>query len=500
MAAASEAPRTYGNWRRPTSAGLAGLGSIGTAILLGGLVIVILILAVGNTLRALVAAGILGIVLLLLVVRDRHGRSALDRITSRVAWWRHRSSGSHLYRSGPLGRTGWGTHQLPGLAAPSTLTEHQDSYGRPFAMIEVPRTGHFTVVLSAAPDGAALVDTHQIDTWVAEWGHWLSSVGDEPSIEAMSVTIETAPDSGARLRREVESNLVDDAPAFARQMLREAEATYPSGSSSTKAYIALTFKAAPRRGAAKRSAADMGVELGARLPAITHALAATGAGPAASLSAQQLCEVLRVAYDPAAAGLIDDAHAEGVVPEMDWSEVGPSGTEAAWDWYRHDSALSMTWAMSVPPRGAVQSSVLSRLLAPTDVIDRKRVTLLYRPIDRATSARLVETDLNNAQFRQTASKRPTARDSIAVRQAAATAQEEASGASLLNFGLLVTATVTDPSRRRDVIAAVDGLGASARLSLRLVHGAQDSAFAAALPLGLVMNKHLAVPTELREKL
>ncbi|QCU79699.1 hypothetical protein E7744_15395 (plasmid) [Citricoccus sp. SGAir0253] len=479
---------------------MAGLGSIGTAILLGGLVIVILILAMGNTLRAVLAAGILGVVLLLLVVRDGHGRSALDRITSRLAWWRHRSSGSHLYRSGPLGRTAWGTHQLPGLAAPSTLTEHLDSYARPFALIEVPRTGHFTVVLAAEPEGAALVDTHQVDTWVADWGHWLASIGDEPSIEAVSVTIETAPDSGARLRREVETNLTDDAPEFARQMLREAEATYPAGSSSTKAYIALTFKAAPRRGAAKRSAADMGVELAARLPAITHALAATGAGTTRLLSAQQLCEVLRVAYDPAAATLIDDAHAEGVVPEMDWSEVGPSGTEAAWDWYRHDSALSMTWAMTVAPRGSVQSGVLGRLLAPTEVIDRKRVTLLYRPIDRATSARLVETDLKNAEFRQTASKKPSARDSIAVRQAAATAQEEAAGASLLNFGLLVTATVTDPSRRRDVIAAVDGLGASARLSLRLVHGAQDSAFAAALPLGLVLGKHLAVPTELREKL
>lgn len=500
MAAASEAPRTYGNWRRPTSPGLGGLGSIGTAIMLGGLVIVILILAVGNTLRALLAAGLLGIVLLLLVVRDRHGRSALDRIATRVSWWRHRSSGSHLYRSGPLGRTGWGTHQLPGLAAPSTLTEHQDSYGRPFAMIEIPRTGHFTVVLTSAPEGAALVDTHQIDTWVADWGQWLASVGDEPSIEAISVTIETAPDSGARLRREVESNLADDAPEFARQMLRETEATYPAGSSSTKAYIALTFKAAPRRGAAKRSAVDMGVELSARLPAITQALQATGAGQPRPLAAQQLCEVLRVAYDPAASSLIDQAHAEGVVPEMDWSEVGPSGTEAAWDWYRHDSALSMTWAMTVAPRGTVQAGVLGRLLAPTDGIDRKRVTLLYRPIDRATSARLVETDLNSAQFRQTSSKRPTARDSISVRQAAATAQEEAAGASLLNFGLLVTATVTDPARRRDVIAAVDGLGASARLSLRLVHGAQDSAFAAALPLGLLMDKHLAVPTTVREKL
>src|SRR5690606_28551205 len=33
----SRGPRTYGNWRRPTSPGILGLGSIGTALLLAGL-------------------------------------------------------------------------------------------------------------------------------------------------------------------------------------------------------------------------------------------------------------------------------------------------------------------------------------------------------------------------------------------------------------------------------------------------------------------------------
>ena len=33
-----------------------------------------------------------------------------------------------------------------------------------------------------------------------------------------------------------------------------------------------------------------------------------------------------------------------------------------------------------------------------------------------------------------------------------------------------------------------------------VYGSQDSAFAAALPLGLVLPKHIKIPAELREKL
>lgn len=502
MAAVDEvrAPRTYGNWRRPTSPGLLGLGSVGTAILLGGLIFVVITVMIAGLLRGLVVGAALGLVLLFLLSKDRHGRSLLARAATRVGWAVNRNRGSHLYRSGPLGRALWGTFQLPGLAAPSRLSEHTDSYGRAFALLHVPATGHYSLVIGTEPDGAALVDREQIDAWVADWGHWLATLADEPSLEAASVTIETAPDSGSRLRREVEMNIDPNAPAFARQMLAEVVERYPVGSSTVKAYVALTFTAAPRAGGKKRTPGEMGRELASRVPGLTGSLQATGAGAAHPLSAQELCEVIRVAYDPAAAALIDEAHAAGQTPELTWPEVGPSAHETTWEAYRHDSAVSMTWSMTSAPHGTVQSGVLARLLAPHRDIARKRVTLLYRPIDPARAAAIVEADLRAAEFRQTSTAKPSARDIIAVRAAAATASEEASGAGLVNFGLLVTASVLDPAGAADARAAIANLAATARLRLRPVYGAQDSAFTAALPLGLVLPRHLKVPAELRDKL
>jgi hypothetical protein len=210
--------------------------------------------------------------------------------------------------------------------------------------------------------------------------------------------------------------------------------------------------------------------------------------------------VVRVAYDPAAAILIDEANAAGEPPEIPWTEVGPAAHQANWDSYRHDSAVSVTWMMSTAPRGNVPSSILTRLLAPHRDIARKRVTLLYRPIDAGRAAAIVDADARAASFNLTASDRPNARNFASVRAALATAEEEASGAGLVNFGVLVTATVTDPDRLSDARAAVDNLSATARLRLRPVYGSQDSAFAAALPLGLVLPKHLQVPAALREQL
>lgn len=502
MAAAVDTPRrarTYGNWRRPTSPGLLGLGTAGTgALVLGLLFTVVLIMTVGIWQAAIFALVLAGLVLVL-TVRDVHSRNLLQRLGARLGWWSTRSAGAHLYRSGPLGSTPWGTYQLPGIIAATRLTEHRDSYDRLFALLYTPKTVSYSIVIGAEPDGAALVDEHQIDTWVADWGHWLRNLGDEPGLEAASVTIETAPDTGLRLQREVALNLDPDANDFSKALLWEVVDRYPVGSSVVKAYVALTFTGRAS-GGKRRDPDEVARELGARLPALTADLQATGAGAASVLHAEELCEAVRVAYDPASAVLIDEAHAAGEPLELSWADIGPSAAETTWGGYRHDSGWSRTWAMTSAPRGLVQAGVLARLLAPHRDIARKRITLLYQPIDPGRAAALVEADQRAAEFQATNRRRTAARDSLAVRAANATAQEEASGAGLVNFGILVTATVLDPAKAKDAAAAIDNLAATARIRLRPVYGSQDSAFAAALPLGLNLAKHVTVPDLLREKL
>ena len=269
-------PRTYGNWRKPTSAGILGLGTIGTALLLVGLVVVVLTALIGGLLKAVVLAAVLAVLMVAVLSKDRHGRNVVSRASARGAWWWARSQRTNVYRSGPLGRSLWGTFQLPGLAASTRLSEHEDSYGRLFGMLYTPATSSYSVVIGTEPDGAALVDEEQIDAWVADWGHWLANLGDEPGIESASVTIETAPDTGTRLHREVMHNLDPDAPAFAQAMLEQVVDAYPSGSSTVKAYVAITFGAANRKGSKKRQAEEMGHELATRLPGLTAALQATG--------------------------------------------------------------------------------------------------------------------------------------------------------------------------------------------------------------------------------
>jgi hypothetical protein len=155
--------------------------------------------------------------------------------------------------------------------------------------------------------------------------------------------------------------------------------------------------------------------------------------------------------------------------------------------------------MTGAPRGHILASALARLVAPHGEIARKRVTLLYRPIEAGRAAAIVESDQTNALTRASSTNRPTARALVDARAAQATAAEEAKGAGLVNFGMVVTATVLSSRDLDDAVAVVEGnLGPSARLLLRRAYGSQDSAFAASLPLGLVLPKHLKVPEEIRE--
>jgi hypothetical protein len=488
--------RTYGGWRRGSTPGIGSLGFLGTAIFMAGSIVTIIAVAIGGIL-----AGIPFVILTVgatvpLVIRTPDGRNLAQWITARTAWGRGKLAGNHLYQSGLLARTGHGTCSLPGLGASIEALEAQDAYGRRFALLSHPHAEHVSVTLSTNPDGSSLVDESQIDSWVAHFAGFLAQLSHEPSLVAASVTIEAAPEPGHRLATEVRGQMAPTAPPLARQVLDEVVASYPSGSAQMTSRVALTWSTAPRPGQKRRSLAEMAIDIGHRLPALTHALGATGAGPARPMTVHELSAAVRVAFDPAVHELVDSVDPETLA--LPWSDCGPAGAQEAFDAYRHDSGLSVSWHMVEPPRGQVFASILSRLVSPDPAVPRKRVTLVYRPFAPAQATKVVERGRRDAIFAAEGRKVGRARDVADVRAAEAAADEEARGAGVLRFGLLVTATVLDPEQLAAATNAVEDLATTSRIRLRRAYGSQGSTFLAALPLGMVLPVHLRVPSFIRE--
>lgn len=489
---------TYGNLRKPAKPGLWGMPALPTVGLLVALLLMLVVLKVGGIGLGLAWAVLVLLVGLPLVLPTRDGRNRYQRWLLEQAGRMARRSGQATLVAGPAGHVPDGKCRLPGLLAATELTEHTDAYGAPFALLTNPAAKHHTVVIECHATGNALVDQRQVNSEVAYWGAWLAHLGNETGVDGVSVTIETAPDSGLRLRRAAAAHVADDAPDFGLAVVDEIVRTFPAGSAQIQTRIAVTFSSAAAGAVKARTRQEMAIDIGNRLPGLVSTLRSTGAGTTArACRAQELVDSTRVAYDPTVAVAIEEARNAGGTG-LTWDEAGPVYAQENKEVYAHDRAYSMSWHMAEPPRGVFYAESLQRLLAPHRQIARKRVTLLFRPHDAVSAASAVESDLNSLTFTTSQRQRMRARDRAALASATKAAEEEARGAGLVRFGMIVTATVTDPEHLPMAAQTVQALAAPARLRLRPALHNQAAAFAAGLPLGLVLPKHTALPDGLRD--
>lgn len=480
-------PRVYSHVDRIRSAGILGLSFAGTIVLFGGLIASIITLMVSNLWAALAVFAPVAAALWVTSRKDQHGRSLSQKALTRMGFASAYRAGRTRYRSGTVGAIASGRNELPGLAAASTMSEFRDSWERPFGLIHHPHPGHVVLGFAVSPEGGALVDNHQIDSWVRGLDEALRSFTVEPDVMACQIIVEAAPGTGAKLHRLVQTSVDPNAHAVPRQALDELLQLLASGAVVLQAFVTITFTTRTAEGG-KRSVLQMGQDLSARVPFFAEILGITGAGQVRPLSAQEWCEVIRVGYDPAAQTAIEAAHHDGQTPDLSWSDVGPVAADAEWAHYRHDSAVSVTWQMTGMPQGMWTATVLAPLLAPHARIARKRVTLLYRPIEVAVQNTVAVADRKTGGFLSSGG----AQDAVALENAKRREEAVAQGAGLVNFGMLITATLTDESQIPDAAVAIEGMAGAARVQTRIATGMQDTAFAAALPLGIVLPLHRAI--------
>lgn len=484
---------TYGNWRVPSRAGLGPL-SVAASLLFFAVILLTIFLLLFSALWVGAVAFVVGMSLVgLMSIRDKYGMSVSTRIIERRIFMFNKRMKRNIYRSGPISATGKPNYAIPGVAATSEI-HAADALDRPFGIVHIQSTSTYSISIAVEPDGAALIDQEAVDQWVANWGGFLGSLGRETGLIGCSATVETSPGSGHQLRQEIEHSISDTASPMARMMMEQASVSYPQGMADIRCWVTLTFAASPRPGMRKRKTEEVVRDIASKVPSYCARLETTGAGVATPMSPEEIAETVRIAYDPASARLFENAMYADEPVELNWKDVGPSHQESEWETLRHDSGISRCWSMVEAPRGQATSNVLSALVAPHPGIDRKRVTMLYRPIDAGLTANVVESDRNQAKVRASSGKARAADD---LRAAEATAQEESKGAGLLYFGLISSITVSHKEDLEDAVAAMEhDMGPSSRLLLRPCYGWHDAAFAATLPLGVMLPKHTLFPQTL----
>ena len=183
---------------------------------------------------------------------------------------------------------------------------------------------------------------------------------------------------------------------------------------------------------------DAGPIIGRLLPALQSNLAACGLTVMGTLDDSEIAGLHRSSYDPASRADVDTAQAKvrHGGPRLRWKDAIPQATEEGWAQYAHDSGLSVSYALAMPPTQLVTSGVLARLMSPRPY--DKRVTLVYKtlPPEHATAA--VEKETTAAQARRAWNNKtkrdPTEREQADEKRAKRAAEKRHAEPASLSWG------------------------------------------------------------------
>ena len=480
-------PRTYGGWRRRRSIGLLGLGTTGTLILLGAAVIVVISAAISLTVLAYAAPPIIIVGGLSLI---RVGGIPLGQVAlQRLRWWRATARGYTSHRAGVVLQHPR-AFQLPGVLASTALLSAEDGYGGRYGLVWDRHTGLLTATLRVVPASTWLADRADADSWVANWGAWLASLGHMPMIRWVSITVDTAPEPGSTLADTVTAALSPQAPPSAARIMQQLVDSAPGASADVDTRVSITFdpKASP---AAPRGLTEAAAEVGRSLQGLESALGTCGVTVLGRASATEVAGIVRTAFDPHARGevnrIVETARADPSQGErLGWDQAGDRGAKEFPDRYEHDGGISVSWAWDEAPRSNVHSDVLARLVAPTSF--PKRVTVQYRPLPAASATRVLDTEVQAGAFRRHYRARTgrdeTARDVHDEARARQAANEEAMGAGVGLLAMYVTATVTDLTQLPRAVADTEAAAEGSKIRLRRLWRSQSPGFATTLPCGI----------------
>lgn len=498
-------PRGYSGWQQERVAFIFGLSAQRAVTLAAAVLTAIWPLATGRLSEGVAcwpAAAILASAALARIA----GRTAGEWVIAAASYClgviqdQHKFAGAAFSPPGPGG--GPPPMDLPGILAPLRILEAAGDTAQPLAVIHHPLDRTYTAVAKVSYPGIGLADSARRDLRVDGWGALLSGLCAEgqPIIRVQALH-RLLPEPGAALRRWHADHLDPSAPTEAIEVTSALLATSTLATSRREAYLALTLDA--RRAAAAIRAAGGG-QAGAAVVLARHLRALAGPAAAADLhteswlSPRDLAEVLRTAFDPAAApGMAErraaaaSAAAAGRVPRAlpgtSPALAGPAAIEARPGCYLHDGAASAAYWVHDWPRSQVYSTALGPLLGEARY--RRSFALHIEPLPPRAAEREVMRERTARdvaiRMRQRTGQIVPAHEQAAMERARAQDADRAAGHGLVRFTAYAVTTVTDPADLDDACAALEADAAAARIEIRRMWLAQDIGFAlGALPAGM----------------
>lgn len=399
-------------------------------------------------------------------------------------WGQHLSrvrSGEDVYLSGEMSKVPGGRHRLPGTLSRTTLAEGVDADHQPFAVIVDEGLRTATLMLDCQLTGQSPMTQEERNLRTAEWSRWLSMLSLAGDVESVAIVVGTRPGTGQLVAQEVASIVADEIPPVAAQIMFEAGEELSRGVPEIVSHIAITVRV---DGNSITNGAFIDL-LGIRLPGLYRQLAWAGI-IASPMTAEDITARAHQFFNPATEPDFEALEVAGLDHSLNWLDAGPGYARVKSGSYEHEGCESVTWEMSQAPRSTFEDTILTGLLAPHPRIERKRVTLIYRPYEAGKGVSLVEGEHRDAVNAANSTKSiRSANAELRLEHTDAARKAQARGAQLGLYSMFVTATVDDPAKLPRVEHDVVQLGAGSAVRLQKMTLQQDTGFITTCGLGQI---------------
>jgi len=329
----------------------------------------------------------------------------------------------------------------------------------------------------------------------------LEAASGAGQIHLVALQVRTIPDDGTERDLWVRQHARDTEPELSAGIHAQLDELISGAAVRTEAFVTVVVREDSIARDARR--AGRGVAGRAR---ILHGLmgevearlsGAIGCTHVRWLSAGELAVAVRTGFEPGDAAALADAalhhHDDPDVPAgVPWAAAGPTAATSALRSYQHGDWSSVTTSVLLPRKGAVMGA-LARSLVPSQVGERRALTVFYRPVGQRTAERQTgRAEMSAAmaaEMRHKVGRVERARERRASAQVHETDEKLESGRSLVTVSAALSITVPAAWGAQDYGRRLDAAVRLCGFTPLPLDGAHDAAFAAAtIPLGVGVRR------------
>jgi hypothetical protein len=321
-------------------------------------------------------------------------------------------------------------------------------------------------------------------------------------IHLVAVQVRTIPDDGTERADWVRRHARPTEPALSSEIHAQLDEAISGAAVRTEAFVTVVVReeaiARDARRAGRGATGRARILYGLLAEVEARLTGAIGCTHVTWLDTAELVVAIRTGFEPGDAPALNDAaihhaHDDTIAVGIPIAAAGPTHATTALRCYRHGDWQSISTTILLPRKGAVMGA-LARALVPSEIGERRALTVFYRPLahgtaDRSTGRAEMSAAMG-AELRRKVGRVERARDRHASQHLHETDEKLEHGRSLVHLSSALSITVPGTWNAQDYGRRLDAAVRLCGFTPLPLDGAHDAAFAAAtIPLGAALPRH-----------